>query len=166
MLLLFHQAASQREAGFIRGGRQGILEGLVLAHLLNEVHLDHGGGQAAAELVVGDVEHLGDVLRVDRVLGGVGIGLGLRLPEHRLHLSGLGSRFLLRDLGRLNTLFRDLHHTIHEKHSLVKKTALETSILGGYLHFRWHGLQHWDDGPFEELVSIGEQVSKLEEVHY
>ena len=111
MFLLLHESAAQSKASLIRGGRQRILESLVLAHLLDQVHLNHGSRETTAELVVSDIEHFGNVLRVDRVLGRVGVGLGFGFSEDGLNLRSLGPRLLNRDLGRLNALLRDLHHT-------------------------------------------------------
>jgi len=39
-----HQFAAQVEAGLIGGGREGVLEGTLLTHLFDQVHLGHGGG--------------------------------------------------------------------------------------------------------------------------
>ena len=99
MLLLFHQSAAQGEASLVRSGRECVLESFVLAHLLNEVHLDHGGRKATTELVVRNVENLWDVLRVNGVLRRVGVGLGLGFSEDGLHFSCLGAGLGLWNLG-------------------------------------------------------------------
>ena len=111
-LLLFHQLASQGEAGLVRCGRQRVLEGSLLPHLLDEVHLGHGGWQPFPESQVGNAQHLGHVVLVDDVLRRVWVGLRLRLSEQRLDLSNLGLWLLDPDLGRFDPLFLDLHHTV------------------------------------------------------
>ena len=112
VLLLLHQTSSQDETSFVRGGRQSVLESFVFSHLLNEVHLDHGGRQATTEFVVSNVEDLRNVLGIDGILRREGVSLGLRLSEDSLHFCGFGAWLLVGDFGRFDALLRDLHHTI------------------------------------------------------
>ena len=134
MLLLLHESATQIKARLVTGRRERILERLVLAHLLDEVHLNHGGGQTTSEFVVCDVEHFGNVLWIDGILWGVGVGLGLGFSEDGLHFSGLGARLFNRDLGRLDALLRNLHHTGRIKDETVRSCGEDlavTYISGG-----------------------------------
>ena len=111
-LLLLHKTAAQGEAGLVRRGRQGVFKSALLSHLFNELHLSHAGGQAGAELEVGDREGLGHVVLVEHVGRTEGVSLCARLTEHRLHLHSLRLGLRLRLLGRLDALSGDLHDTL------------------------------------------------------
>jgi len=130
--LLFHELAAQVEAGFVRSGRQSVFEGPLFPHLLNELHLSHGGGQTFAEFKILNRKHFRNVVRFQNGLRRVRVGLGLTITVHCLNFSILSSRLFLGDFSRVDTFFRDLHD-----------------------NFWRHGLQHGDNRALEVLVSVG-----------
>ena len=135
------------------------MEGFMLSHLLDEVHLNHGSWKATTKLIVSNIEHLGNVLGIDRVLGRVGVRLRFRLSEHRLHLSSLDEWLFNWYLSRLNPLIRDLHDTkASKKLSISQIVESENKVyyaekLDGYLHLRWHGLENRNNRSLEEFMS-------------
>ena len=139
-LKLLHEVPPQVEAGLVTSRRQGILKGSLFSHLSNEVHLLHGSGETLAKLQIGNRKHLWHILLVDDVIRSVRIGLRLGLPEHSLHLSGLGAGLLHWRFRRFDAILLNLHHTV-------------TVINRVDLHFWRHRLDHRDHRSLEILVS-------------
>jgi hypothetical protein len=82
-LLLFHETASQGEASFVRGWREGVVKSPLLAHLLNQVHLSHGSWKSVGKFKVSDGEHLGHVFRVNDALRRIWVSLGFSISAAR-----------------------------------------------------------------------------------
>ena len=57
-LLIFHQTATKGETSLVRGGRQCIIKGTFLSHLLDELHLSHTSGESLAVKQILNCEHL------------------------------------------------------------------------------------------------------------
>jgi len=146
-LLFFHKFSSKGETSLIWGWWQSVFKSSLLAHLLNKFHFGHTCGQAFSKSEIGNTKNFRHIFLIYDVFRRIRISLCLRLSEYGLHLSRFSLWFFHSDFCRFNSILLDLHNT-----KIISKRSV--FLRWKYLHFRWYGLNHWDNWSLEILMSI------------